>query len=64
MREEIKSCPFCGSDNRSIWIQNVHGRLNMKRGVYLACVRCKAYGPDRENTDKAIQSWNMRDGQP
>lgn len=59
--QDVKACPFCGADRRFIWVQNTEEAItNPKRGVYLACLRCKAYGPDRIDVEKAIESWNNR----
>jgi len=63
MAIRIKRCPFCGADQRYIFVQNEDfAIINHKRGVYLACIRCKAYGPDRATKKDAITSWNMRGG--
>lgn len=54
-------CPFCGS--QMIWLQNserspLAGRE--QRMTYMACLDCKAYGPDAATDAAAAAAWNQR----
>lgn len=46
--EILKKCPFCGSDNVSIW------------DSYMTCNNCEADGPWAENAEIARGLWNTR----
>jgi len=55
---EIKPCPFCGS--KFVILQNDYSVINQIRMVYMACVNCKSYGPDKPTKEAALQAWNQR----
>ena len=48
--EQIKPCPFCGSDDLSVL-----GSINKS---YVRCGKCYAYGPDGKDNEEAIERWN------
>lgn len=52
--EELKPCPFCGSDKAKI--EELEDSFNVQCGNY----SCLAYGPDGETREKAIEAWNKR----
>lgn len=50
--DELKPCPFCGSDNV---------RMDTDYGVYFVlCVNCQTEGPDDPDKSTAIKLWNGR----
>ena len=51
MNEEIKPCPFCGSEGDYDDFIEVVICVNPK---------CNSYGPDGENESDSIQKWNQR----
>ena len=55
--QEIKPCPFCGSDIIETWYK----RENRRWHVF--CGECLADGPaDGKSEQDAIKSWNTRAG--
>jgi Lar family restriction alleviation protein len=59
LKKTILPCPFCKSEK--VTIQNTGYKvLNPQRLIYLACIVCKAYGPDRPSVAEAIRAWNTR----
>ena len=51
MSEEIKPCPFCGSDAEYD---------DFTEAVTCVNKTCNSYGPDGKNDYDAIQKWNQR----
>lgn len=58
--ENLKNCPFCGSDNLKVVYENT---------AYVTCLSCDCKGPEHgeggPHTDYidrecAIESWNIR----
>ncbi|PLP96952.1 hypothetical protein CYJ10_29355 [Cupriavidus pauculus] len=56
MSDEMKPCPFCGSD-----VCTVQQSFQCE---YVQCDRCEAMGPAGKTTDDAIAEWNRRSGDP
>ncbi|WP_415421474.1 Lar family restriction alleviation protein [Acetobacter fabarum] len=56
MSEELKSCPFCGSDDV---------RITNSLHPYVTCHNpsCEADGPVCNTTEQAITAWNTRAGE-
>ena len=54
MSEEIKPCPFCGSDTEVFFYEIGY--------AYIECLNdeCMAMGPDGNTKEEAIQKWNQR----
>lgn len=52
MSEELKPCPFCGSENAAPYaVKSCHSVL---------CVACGGEGPEAESEAAAIEAWNRR----
>ena len=49
---EIKPCPFCGSNSLIIESNNSYFRIN--------CGKCECHGPKEDTYEKAISAWNRR----
>jgi len=50
MSEELRPCPFCGSNF-----------VNMNRvGWWVVCENCGAEGPAKETREEALATWNRR----
>lgn len=59
----IQPCPFCGDTwimVQNDWDNPQAAKLSTTRLCYLACVHCKAYGPDMPTRQQAIEAWNRR----
>lgn len=52
MSEEIKPCPFCGSEDVEVFPN--YGRY------FAACCDCGSEGPNKERKEEAIRKWNQR----
>ncbi len=55
----LYSCPFCGADvkeNRSTWMSVAPQH---KKHFSISC-SCGVFGPQEDNREKAIMSWNTR----
>lgn len=48
---ELKTCPFCGSDNMSTEVLN---------STVVKCLDCSAEGPISFSVTEAIELWNTR----
>ena len=58
MNEELKPCPFCGSDE--IRVNKGFIRLNHDiDGYQVECYNCHSVGW-HESEERAIKSWNRR----
>ncbi len=53
MSNEMKTCPFCGSDNVEI-------SSNGKNEYYGTCNICMCFSPEATTADDAIERWNNR----
>jgi len=51
--EEVKPCPFCGSDFVEI----------NRGGWWGECGNCGAEGPAKETREEALAAWNLRDNE-
>lgn len=63
----INPCPFCGGEVilvQSDWNNPDAPRLTGHRLCYMACVNCKAYGPDLPTREESIAAWNSRSTAP
>ncbi|MBS1014455.1 Lar family restriction alleviation protein [Acetobacter persici] len=58
MSEELKSCPFCGSNH--VTSATTAKRSSIHR---VGCMECFAFGPERKSTSEAITAWNTRAGE-
>ena len=60
MNNNLKTCPFCGSDNiRSN--TNITGPLGeQKYETRVTCLKCDARGPSGTVSNGGIKQWNMR----
>jgi Lar family restriction alleviation protein len=56
MSEEIKPCPFCGSDNTR--------PLNGSLVTRVVCGACVALGPQAKTVEAAIALWNAAPRRP
>lgn len=54
MSEELKLCPFCGSDD----VELIEGNLR-----YVTCNNCCGTGPDCHSGYEATEAWNTRAGE-
>lgn len=70
MPEELKPCPFCGSNNLTVGTNSEEdGDLLILLGWCCYCKNCNSQGPlvDREkpwiSKDNAIAAWNIRPGE-
>ena len=52
MSEEIKPCPFCGSEDVEVFPNYGH--------YFAACCDCGSEGPNKERKEEAIRKWNQR----
>ena len=52
MSEEIKPCPFCGSEDVEVFSN--YGRY------FVTCCDCGSEGPNKEGKEEAIKGWNQR----
>lgn len=52
MTEELKPCPFCGSDDVEA--------LDMEGKHYVACYDCALEGPFHDSRAEAVAAWNRR----
>jgi Lar family restriction alleviation protein len=57
MTQDLKPCPFCGSDK--VFLHTPHFRYNL---VEVGCANCGASGKavDRPDEYLAIDAWNRR----
>ncbi len=61
MSNEIKPCPFCGSD-KSLTTEMIFpiSKKQNEFDWYVICNRCSVYGPYTSSEDGAIKKWNQR----
>ena len=52
MADNIKPCPFCGSDDTEV--------VDMPPYWWIACRKCDAGGPMKGRKAPAIAAWNQR----
>ena len=57
MSEELKPCPFCGSENCET--RTVFYTVKLSRN-WVTCHICGAHGPVEPTKKQAQQSWNRR----
>lgn len=57
---ELASCPFCGSDNVTLWNSEREGEPCW----CVFCEACEAEGPHSVAEDSATRQWNERHGLP
>lgn len=58
--EELKNCPFCGSDRVEAFEKLSRGREGRdKFSVYIKCHKCRARGPAFGGTGKKNKSWRQ-----
>lgn len=50
----IKPCPFCGSEEVDIVLNDIDN-------YYVLCIGCGSCGRDEKRVEKAIAAWNCRD---
>ena len=58
MTDELKPCPFCGSED----VQEA-GPLGFSQSWVVFCLDCAIEGPKREAQADAIAAWNRRAGE-
>lgn len=56
MSEELKSCPFCGSDD--LYIPHPEHVF-----AWILCNACDTEGPVKNTKEEAITAWNTRAGE-
>lgn len=56
MSEELKPCPFCGSENLKAYGYSQHEADH----AYCYCEDCNTVGPSKSVLRKAIEAWNKR----
>lgn len=64
-QEELKPCPFCGSNNIRV-IEEIQGDTEWVTNIFVYCNNCHAYGPCSYNLitdvikerELAIKKWN------
>ena len=49
---ELKTCPFCDSDNVELVMCKDSSSVN--------CENCLAWGPEKDNPRDAAKAWNSR----
>lgn len=54
MDKILKPCPFCGSEELDI-------TMNDNDMFYVVCLGCGSCGRDEKKVEKAIASWNRRE---
>lgn len=57
MKEELKSCPFCGGGARSDFTFVGRAEITV---FYIECTDCNAEGGEFNNKSDAIKAWNTR----
>jgi Lar family restriction alleviation protein len=57
--EELKSCPFCGSEDVSISTTH-YQKIGDVAGYHGECHECASCGPDSESKEDAVRAWNTR----
>jgi Lar family restriction alleviation protein len=62
MNDEMKPCPFCGSDDIAVVPAEDSPDYDADYPVVVACMDCSADGPDRDfkSAAEAIAVWNRR----
>lgn len=61
MSEELKPCPFCGSEDLIVLCDDkIFGYYHVQEGTYVHCNNCKAQGP--YVGEDAETAWNNRNG--
>ena len=55
MSEELKPCPFCGSDDVDL-------QCYEDDGFHVVCGKCGGNMPGWDDPDEAIEAWNRRAG--
>lgn len=53
MNEELKPCPFCGS-------QDVESTFMGHGALAVLCYECEAEGPPADTLEESIAAWNKR----
>ena len=62
MTDQIKPCPFCGSDDIDADVIYFPYRTELTKSVWLVhCLKCHALGPIHIERTGAIAAWNTRD---
>lgn len=62
MIAELKSCPFCGSENIKVTDNNDDGSP-LTLNNWTECDSCFATGPVKALRSEAITAWNTRSGE-
>ena len=52
--DKFLPCPFCGFSNAAVMEKPGHSRL------WVECLTCGASGPDVEDWNVAVSTWNSR----
>lgn len=58
MTNELKPCPFCGSDR--IALDEEYNEIIKEPMYRVECWNCGGTGCDTYDKDKAIKAWNQR----
>jgi Lar family restriction alleviation protein len=66
VKEELKPCPFCGSEKLRVF-EPLEGATGPLTSFWVSCVGlagadCFAIGPLSTSRDEAIERWNRRNG--
>lgn len=61
MSEQLKPCPFCGSEGKVFFNDEAcyHGG---KGTYYIVCAECASRGKNGNDEQQAIEAWNRRVG--
>lgn len=54
--DELKPCPFCGSD------EDIRVVSEYSEAFYVYCLTCTSCGPSGATSQEAIEAWNRRTG--